>query len=520
MDKSEFLGWRVRVTTKSKSVIEGVVTEVNDIDCRLVLNDAQVVINNKTRMVELVSVQGEDIVSLDVLSAASVVSSVDNIGGIHNNKQPSSVGIRDPAILRTSSEASLLHPRSSVQQPVAVAPPVSAVSYQTQQHPQVKNPWIADNVADLKRADFDIQANLQMFDKKKAFEDMKGRLKPEDLLVTHNQRPKTTGQQSSKEKPVVVSDFKPEKVVATRKQPQQPKEELPVQPLPVKLIQKSVKSTLVDDEPEYSEDQVAVEEGRNEFSKLKLSSSSGSVANLSSSSPVPAVSKLAVFGKSSITVPVVNEETMSLIEQKASKLTGPTTDQQLECAAREIMRVLLQDELASCPSNMAILVGNHREGAIALAVGRSFVNRGVSVTAWFVDNASSDHVAFQRKLFVSAGGECVDLGSREAVECEESVDVVIDGSTGRPGKTNFDVRRFDSLSMAVLVGIERSAFSKCDILFALGFPKLFHVATAHHSRLYLVDINLPSASFKNALPSGTDFSTMAVFGDRLSVRIR
>lgn len=480
MDKNEFLGWKVRVTTKSKSVIEGVVTEVDDVDCRLSLTDALVSIGNKSRQVELVSVQGEDIVSLDVVSSGvvspSTSASISASTGSNSN-------IVDPAIVRTS----------------------------TRSDPALKkNPWAGDNVRDLKKTEFDFQANLQMFDKKKAFEELKGSLKPEDLLVTHNARPRSTASSSAGSIPTVTTSHSgtaslPVLKAHTRQpiskdklfQTKKPNVELLEEPIvpPVRLVQKP--------NPMVADD--LVEERREELAKVKLQENPKTLESLS-----------VIGGLVSNIVPIVSEETMLLIEQKASKLTGPTTDQQLESAAREIMRVLLQEELTSTPSSVLVLVGNHREGATALAVGRSLLNRGISVTARFVGNllAVNDHVAFQRKLFVSAGGKCVE---GEVVEEAEEFDVVFDGVLGREGSlTRGNSFPLDSLKYSFLASIERSLSSKPDALFAIAFPKKHHAAL-QGTRLYLVDVNLPFAAFKSALP---DYQPMAVFGNRLSVRIR
>jgi NAD(P)H-hydrate repair Nnr-like enzyme with NAD(P)H-hydrate epimerase domain len=206
---------------------------------------------------------------------------------------------------------------------------------------------------------------------------------------------------------------------------------------------------------------------------------------------------------------------MALIEQRASKLTGPTTDQQLESAAREICRALIADELTCIPSTVAIMVGNHREGAVALAVGRCLVNRGANATAYFVASSPSvnDHVSFQKRIFTSSGGKCVDIGLTD-MPTNASFDIIIDGVVGR----EFQFAEFKKpMDSSFIASIERPFFTNTDCIFAIAFPKPFHRQLIASHRLYLVDSNLPAAAYKSALP---DFNLGAVFGTRMSVRLR
>lgn len=489
MDKPEFVGWTVKVVTKSRSVIKGVVSEVNDVDCRLTLQDAEVSVSGgRSRRVELVSVQGEDIVDLQVVS----------------NDQPQLATAPKPAAMaRTVSEPHLTKPSK----------PAAAASS-----------WAADDVKELKRTEFDIQANLQLFDKKKAFAGMEGLLKPEDLLVTHN----------AVKPPVAdiffpAEEFKPTPISgpvsggsSSKKLAKEKLFEVPAgvseskgadSPVPSKTTQNEKKKApvkvVLQKRPEEPAPAVAVEERREELARLKIGE------------PIAAKpSCFAVIGATAkdAKVPVMNDETMALIEQKASKMTGPTTDQQLEAASREMLRVLLKQELVGVPSSVLLFVGNHREGAVALALGRGLANRGVSVAAYFVSNAAvlGDHVAFQKKLFVSSGGKWLgDWGETSVVEEHQMiVDAVLGRELSERPSLKLDVGK--QPQQPFIVAVERpSAELKPDVCFTLAFPKayLFDV----NCPIYLVDINLPMAAYKSY---AGDFDPAAVYGCELSVRLR
>lgn len=491
MDKSEFVGWNVRVTTKNNSVIEGYVSEVNEADSRLILIDTEVFIGNKSRQVELVSVQGEDIVDLQVISNATPASK-QHIQTKSKDKKAEYPLTKDPAILRTSSDklslASSLHPLDSRR---------TAAS------------WAPDNVKDFKNVDFDFQTNLQLFDKKKTFELLKGSLKHEDLLATNNISSKPTAAinksaslpsipaQLSSAIPSSGKSIAKEKLFEEPKPPRKASVEdqlMTASQQPVRILQKPVAIR------KETED---LEERREELSRMKIGKEEF----------------LSVVGSiNNVRVPLASEESITLIEQKTSKLTGPTTDQQMESAAREIVRVLLNEELVGIPSSAAVLAGNHRDGAIAIAVGRTLANRGVSVSAYFSSSTLMDHVAFQKKLFTSAGGKCVELADGHPFSLlPNPPDVVIDGVLGREGIKDADFKKFIGLFDSSFVASIERPLVKSQCVFTTVFPKKFHGQTDRDYRLYLIDINIPVSTLRTVL---ADYNPSTLFGTKMSVRLR
>lgn len=509
---SEFIGWQVQLTTKSGSVISGQVSEVNDSDSRLTLTDATIVLRGKSRQVELVSVQGEDIAELKVVSESSTKEMM------MMSKVPTNSYTSDPAIVHAKPSTGAMRTQ---QQPSVPSSPSTAI----------KNPWAFEDVKEIKKTDFDFQSNLLMFDKKKVFEELKDTLNQDELLVTHNVRPKNIPitSQDSNQTPTILA-----KTSQSKKQLSKESSSLNVeaenipktepllldelesrkQPPVLKVLQKPPSAPL----PSRKKDDI--EERREELSRLRLTETKNMEMQTIQSEPTfRTIGQL----KCSI-VPIIGEEQMALIEQRASKICGPTTDQQLESAAREIVRILLGEELTGLPTSVAVLVGDHREGALALAIGRSLANRGIPVIAFIAESSqsigggSNDHVTFQRKLFVSSGGKVIS--TNPSSEHVADVDLVIDGFLGRKAGSSVAQSDFklllSKMSSAYVACIERPLIRSSSV-FAIAFPKTFHRSLAADIRLFLIDINLPSAAFKQAVP---DFDPAAVFGTRMSVRIR
>jgi hydroxyethylthiazole kinase-like uncharacterized protein yjeF len=385
-----------------------------------------------------------------------------------------------------------------------------------QQHPQQYNNnnnkqrdgWASEDVNIFIKQEFDFQKNLDMFDKKKVFAEIResDETAPEELLVTLNRLP-------SKKKEIVNL--------------------LPTE----NVLDNNQRTAYFNEDIGDESDDDSQTPPPNEYNTLRIRRKS------KSSLKKPKTKIMTVSG--GIICPVVSPLQMAHVEHECKKASTSFEELSIENSGRGsvllILQVLSQMDVVS-PS-VVILVGNNKNGAIGLVAARHLMNHGCLVTVCITSkpenlcNAIIKYESIAKKFGVEIYYNTKDLGTE--------IDLVVDAILGCGDKlmeiqdqTTFNLvcntiswaSEKPTLSIDFPSGIDaitgipdhpeymiRPKWTIC-----LGAAKTGCKSIRVTGELYLVDIGIPRLAWKrvgikgNTIPWGADFLVALEYDDSVS----
>ncbi|KAJ3125273.1 enhancer of mRNA decapping [Nowakowskiella sp. JEL0407] len=267
------------------------------------------------------------------------------------------------------------------------------------------NTW-TDSVQDCD-SEFDFQASLNMFDKKRFFEEVResDTKDPETLLVNQNRVRKQSTNNNGK---------------------QYLQQKLGIREMVLDY------ETGNDAEVEDSEASEFVTVGNGDESLMKENGYSGSAG-------VAKPTFRTTFQE--IEVPSVTPAEMIEIDRIAASETGPNDDQMIENGARCVAMMALQTLGGGRrirPGNhnsaplVVVLAGNNKTGAYGLGAARHLANHQCHVIAFVVGKEAElvNTVAYQQKILLPAGGKIIKNLSELPYHVSQPVDLIIDSILG------------------------------------------------------------------------------------------
>ncbi|KAI8142950.1 YjeF N-terminal domain-containing protein [Fennellomyces sp. T-0311] len=323
---------------------------------------------------------------------------------------------------------------------------------QQQQQQRKENGWANQDVDGFREKEFDFQANLNMFDKKKVFAEIRelDDSTTDTLLVTLNRLPK------------------------------EPRKNL----LPTENV---LESDSIGDESD-TESRTTSDES---VPVIRQSRQPLHIRTVASHIPCTPVSPL-----------------QTAHAEHECTITGPTAWQLVENGGRAIAMLMLQT-LGKQPTPVIIvLAGDSKVGASALAATRHLLNRGFHVAVCLEnDQPSCDVLATQLKMVECAGGKVIRKGELYHWTPDLVVDAMHQDQDVR------DMVRWASQQSAPILSVDspssdeiRPRWTVC-----LGAPKSGCVSQDVTGELYLADTGIPKICWKLAgvksytPPWGADF---------------
>ncbi|KAI8815144.1 YjeF N-terminal domain-containing protein [Cladochytrium replicatum] len=235
-----------------------------------------------------------------------------------------------------------------------------------------------------------------------------------------------------------------------------------------------------------------------------------------------------------VLVPSITVEEMNEIERNAATETGPNDEQMIENggrgAASMVMRFLggprrLRPDNHNLQPSIMVLAGNSKAGAYGLCAARHLANRGVTVSAFLLERdptALANTVAYQLKMFVASGGK--RCKSFNEVSIAAQYDIIIDCLLG--SHQTFEDLLADRKSLAFQLiawanGDGRSSILSLDLPSGLsgatglpiarphyiiprwtitfGLPKIGLQFAQNTGQLFLADISIPRVLYSKLL---------------------
>ncbi|ORY99843.1 YjeF N-terminal domain-containing protein [Syncephalastrum racemosum] len=330
--------------------------------------------------------------------------------------------------------------------------------------------WAGEDVDGFREKEFDFQANLDMFDKKKIFDQIRetDEKASEDLLVTLNRLPQ--------EKRVNL---------------------LPTENV---LDGESEQQKSADDADEEKSDSIGEESDTTESDKDSFVLRTAS---------------------HQVTCPRISPVEMHHVEQHYVQSTGLTQDMMYENGGRAACQTALH--VAPSPALVVVLAGNTKAGAYGLACARHLLNHGVRVVVCIgydvVRGNIIDSVLLLASMVKKSGGKIINAPSELR---QYQPDLIIDAMLGADIKLN-DLSEEDEMD-ALCKMIRWASNTKARILsldfptgcdaeqgfipderhavrpewtLCMGMPKTGCVSEEVTGLLYLADLGIPPACWKN-----------------------
>ncbi|KAI8811671.1 YjeF N-terminal domain-containing protein [Cladochytrium replicatum] len=235
-----------------------------------------------------------------------------------------------------------------------------------------------------------------------------------------------------------------------------------------------------------------------------------------------------------VLIPSITVEEMNEIERNAAIETGPNDEQMVEnggrAAASMVMRFLggprrLRPDNHNSQPSIMVLAGNNKAGAYGLCAARHLANRGITVSAFLLERdptALANTVAYQLKMFVASGGK--RCKSFNEVSVATQYDIIVDSLLG--SHQTFDDLSADRKSLAFQLiawanGDGRSSIFSLDLPSGLsgstglpivsphyiiprwtitfGLPKIGLQFAQNTGQLFLADISIPRILYSKLL---------------------
>jgi NAD(P)H-hydrate repair Nnr-like enzyme with NAD(P)H-hydrate epimerase domain len=266
--------------------------------------------------------------------------------------------------------------------------------------------WAGEDVNIFKEEEFDFQKNLDMFDKKKVFAEIResDETAPEELLVTLNRLPQ-------KEKKIVNL--------------------LPSENVLDNLNERTAYYN--DQEDDFGDESDNDSQTPNEFSAIrnnKRRSSKGGGRRKGSLIKQQQLKSTAtvkiVTAKSGIICPTVLPLQMAHVEHECKKISPSFEELSIENSARGTALLILQQQLYTATTiTVVILVGaNNKNGAVGLATARHLINHGCLVTCCVTSAEEEDD-------------EENDLTMKYQLQAEKFGVSILSATTNLPTKPDF-----------------------------------------------------------------------------------
>ncbi|KAJ3187882.1 enhancer of mRNA decapping [Gaertneriomyces sp. JEL0708] len=255
-----------------------------------------------------------------------------------------------------------------------------------------------------------------------------------------------------------------------------------------------------------------------------------------------------------ITVPSVTPAEMMEIERVATTETGPSEEQMIENGGRGAAMMILQalgGNRRIKPGNhndgpfVVVLVGNNKTGAFGLCAARHLANHECNVLVCAVggDAELVNLVATQQKIYLPTGGR-LTRGLVDLPSTAQPIDLIVDALLG-PSQNLLELNEGDRRLVCDLIGWANS--NKANILsvdlasgvngssgqpvspthyvqpkwtLALGLPKIGLIRAAKESRgeIFLADLGIPRVVFlKVNKGKGKGVRYTPPFGDKFLV---
>ncbi|KAK9468944.1 YjeF N-terminal domain-containing protein [Lipomyces arxii] len=549
-----YIGFKVRVKLQNGVVFEGVVSEISGTVLRLInVFDSAIKAHVPSRLVD-----GSKIAELEILSVAPGTVETATATPKKANKVSK---FHDPAVLNASGSFSHDDSNSTLTSIDQVSSPLPKSSRKQRKNGQVKhirepsasympqpfagngnkradkNGWASEDTAGFKDMEFDFQGNLDRFDKKSVFDEIRqaDTTDPGARLVSFNKR-----------NPVaILAEQKQQRIREFVKRP--PKRDF--------LPSENVLNTTVGEwqdissEDDETESTVPAVDEVSEIDKEIMQRRRSHVMSRSSSSlldsSLPTTKTLLYDGRGRFECPTYTLAEINAVERMAVTQYSLHSLQLTENAGAAIAKQAIailggkrRFERRQVQTNalpvVVVLVGNHETGARAVAGARALVNRRVRVVVLLTDHSSElaaprENVEQQIRAFKAAGGKVtsrLDVLAATLKVLDAPPELVIDGlqglrtlNAGVPGWMYETVQwaatqRAAVLAIDVPAGVDPdtgvlgvSNMGKAKWVLALGMPaagiarymQYMDEVALEDVGVSVADIGLPLRCFKKAL---------------------
>ncbi|KAI9024416.1 YjeF N-terminal domain-containing protein [Phycomyces nitens] len=500
----EFIGLRVSLTLHSGVLIDGTVAEIAPSTHQMTLHKVSLVFPGQPALeTPIYGVVGKDIKDLQVVSRhVAPPPSVEpplvqpavpiRSPGVHQSKSlETSTPFAGQETPREPREGrAKKNPKNEPSQSVSNTPRRSKKS---NSKPEKDHGWAEEDVEEFRKKEFDFQANLSMFDKKRVFEEIRESddTAPDTLLVSLNRLPQ-------KEKSQVKTNL-----------------------LNSEMVLEPASSSL-------SEDRDSDENTGDYLSSDIDDEVNGTDRRLKKGHAI-----VTVNGK--IPCPPVSNELMDIVEKSAESLSGPGPSEILvENGGRSACLLALQiidDQPSKSTYTAVVLAGNGFIGEYGLAAARHLINRGWKViVSMFPVSTNSDLLESQLSMLSAVGASIVPSTDLEAL-CIDA-DLIMDSIFGvHKLNVNLGDPLYPSISRTIewannhsapiislrapsgfsdkMHGFSRSIHPKCTL--CLGVPTTDCVSPSVTGELYMADIGISRGFWKGIdmktgnIPWGVEF---------------